>query len=67
MQVRARADKNLAHVAQHVIAHAFRAGRVDVAVRDLQAAERMHRQPEQRGEQADFDHDAEHARAWKFL
>ena len=27
------ADKHFAHVAQHVVAHAFGAGRVDVAVR----------------------------------
>ncbi len=50
-------DKNLAHVAQHVIAHAFGAGRVDVAVRDLQSAQRVHGESEQRCEDADFDHD----------
>ena len=51
------ADKNFAHVTQHVIAHALRARRVDVAVGDLQSAERVHGEAEQRGENADFDHD----------
>ena len=50
------ADKNLAHVTQHVIAHAFGTGRVDVAIDDLQAAERVRSQSEQRGENANFDH-----------
>jgi len=44
------------HVAQHVIAHALGARRVHVAVDDLQTAERVHGQTEQRGENADLDH-----------
>src|SRR6266542_2061731 len=50
-------DEDLAHVTQHIIAHAFRAGCVDVAVDDLQSAERMHGESKQRGEQTNLDHD----------
>src|SRR5439155_4404858 len=49
------ANKHLAHVTQHVIAHAFRAGCIYVAIHNLQSAERMHRQTQQRRERAHFD------------
>ena len=54
--------ENLAHVAQHVIAHAFGTGRVDVTTHDLQSAQRVRGQSEQRGEDADFDHDPQNRR-----
>ena len=50
------ATENLAHVTQHIIAYPFGAGGVDVAIRNLQSAQRMHGESKQRGEQADFDH-----------
>ena len=50
------ADEDFSHVAQHVIAHTLRAGRIDIAVDGLQSAERVHSETEQRGEETDFDH-----------
>jgi hypothetical protein len=47
----------LAHVAQHVIADALGTGRVDVTTHNLQSAQRVRGESEQRGEDADFDHD----------
>src|SRR6266513_6549789 len=50
------ADEDFSHVAQHVIAHALSAWRVDVAVDGLQSAECVHGKTEQRGEETDLDH-----------
>src|SRR5881227_1058167 len=47
------ADEDFSHVAQHVIAHTLRAGRIDIAVDGLQSAERVHSETEQRGEETD--------------
>ncbi len=60
------ADKNLSHVTQHVVADAFSAGCIDVAVYDLQSAERVHGEPEQSGKDADFDHDHQDGRRGSF-
>src|SRR5207302_4142747 len=49
-------DKNFSHVTQHVVAHAFRPGRVNVAVCDLQSTECVHRESKERGENADLHH-----------
>jgi len=49
--------KHLAHVAQHVITHAFSTRRIHVAAHDLQSIQRVRGESEQRGENADFDHD----------
>src|SRR5437667_1646897 len=56
------ANKHLAHVTQHVIAHALRIWGVDVAIDNLQSAERMHGESEQRGEQTNFDHNDQDCR-----
>ena len=61
-----RANECFAHVTQHVIAHAFRTRRVDVAVRRLQSAERVHGQTEQRGENANFHHHPEQRGCGRF-
>ena len=56
------AHENLSHVTQHVVANALGAGCIDVAVYDLQSAERVHGEPEQSGKDADFDHDHQDGR-----
>ena len=60
------ADKSFSHVTKHVVAHAFCAGRVDVTVRDLQSAKRVHGKTEQRCENANFDHDPENGTRGSF-
>ena len=53
------ADEIFSHVTEHVVTHALSMRRIDITVDDLQAAERVHRQPEQRGEDADLYHHPE--------
>ncbi len=60
------ADKTFSHVAKHVVAHAFCAGCVDVTVRDLQSAKRVHGKTEQSRKNADFDHDPENGAGGSF-